>query len=316
MPFDLDLVLTAACFGIGIIVGLTGMGGGALMTPVLVLFFGIPPLAAISSDLVAAAVMKPFGTAVHLRHGSVNKSLVLWLCVGSIPAAFSGVFVLRALGDGAEVSHRISLGLGVALLLAAAGLLVRGYQRLAERARALDGHAPLGPVEHPEVEVRKLRTVLIGAIGGLVVGMTSVGSGSLIIIALMLLYPTLRAANLVGTDLAQAVPLVGSAALAHVFFGDFQLALTASLLVGSIPGVLIGAQLSAKAPSALIRRALGFVLLASGLKLLGLPSDTTAWVLVATLLVAPAAWMVLRRAHGLPALPWQDTRVALPATIQ
>ena len=299
---DLDIWLTLACFGIGIVVGLTGMGGGALMTPVLVLFFNIPPLTAVSSDLVAAAVMKPVGSFVHLRNGTVNLDLVKWLCVGSVPSAFCGVFVIRALGSSEQVDHYTKVALGVALLIAATGLIVRAYIRLVQRARRRDGRMPPEPKGRPEVVVRKVPTVVVGAIGGLVVGMTSVGSGSLIIIALMALYPTLRASELVGTDLLQAVPLVTSAALAHILFGDFKLALTASLLIGSVPGVWIGAHLSSRAPGGLVRRALAFVLFASALKLLDVPTKTTGIILAVAIVVAPVMWMVVRRQHGFPAL--------------
>jgi uncharacterized membrane protein YfcA len=281
------------------------MGGGALMTPVLVLLFGVHPLAAVSSDLVASAVMKPVGSFVHWRHGTVNLTLVRWLCLGSVPAAFAGVLIARALGDSTEVQDIIRIALGVALLIAAAGLALRGYLRLVERARARDGR--LGPLsdERPDVIVRPLATLLVGVVGGLVVGMTSVGSGSLIIIALMALYPGLLANQLVGTDLVQAVPLVMSAALGHLLFGDFQLDVTAALLAGSIPGVFLGARLSSRAPGGLIRRVLAFVLLASALKLLGVSTPMTGLILLGVLLVAPLAWMVVRRRHGFDPLPWR-----------
>ncbi|HEU5265743.1 MAG TPA: sulfite exporter TauE/SafE family protein [Jatrophihabitans sp.] len=306
----MNWTLAAAALGIGIVVGLTGMGGGALMTPVMVLFFGVPPLAAVSSDLVASAVMKPVGSVVHLRRGTVRMELVRWLCVGSVPAAFCGVLIARALGRNSDVQDLVQKALGVALLLAAAGLFARAYLRLAERARHRDGHRAADPTGPPDVRVRPLPTVLIGIIGGVVVGMTSVGSGSLIIIALMLLYPTLRASELVGTDLVQAVPLVASAALGHILFGDLQLSVTAALLLGSIPGAFIGAQLSARLPGALIRRALAFVLLASALKLLGVSTAVTGVVLGALLVLAGPIWMALRRAHGFPAWP---RRERLPA---
>src|SRR5437762_4333115 len=135
----IDPLLAIASFGIGIVVGLTGMGGGALMTPVLVLFFNVAPLAAVSSDLVASAVMKPVGSFVHLRRGTVHLGLVKWLCIGSIPGAFSGVIIARALGKGQEVQDFIRVALGLALLLAAAGLIVRAYLRLVEHARRRDG---------------------------------------------------------------------------------------------------------------------------------------------------------------------------------
>ena len=298
--------MASAALGIGIVVGLTGMGGGALMTPVLVLFFNVPPLAAVSSDLVSAAVMKPVGSVVHLRRGTVRLDLVRWLCVGSVPAAFCGVLVARALGHGGSVDDLVKKALGIALIIAAAGLFVRAYMRLAERAAHRDASREADPVGPPDIRVRPWPTVIIGAVGGLVVGMTSVGSGSLIIIALMWVYPTLRASELVGTDLVQAVPLVASAALGHIFFGDLNLSITGALLVGSIPGAFIGAQLSSRLPGALIRRALAFVLLASALKLLGASNSLTAILLGALVALAGPTWMALRRAHGFPALPQRE----------
>jgi uncharacterized membrane protein YfcA len=145
--------------------------------------------------------------------------------------------------------------------------------------------------------------------------MTSVGSGSLIIIALMLLYPALRASELVGTDLVQAVPLVASAAIGHMIFGDFQLTITTALLIGSIPGAYLGAKLSTRLPAALIRRALGFVLLASALKQLGVPATTTGIILVCVLLLAAPAWMLLRRSHGLPARPVREVEPELVGAV-
>jgi uncharacterized protein len=162
------------------------------------------------------------------------------------------------------------------------------------------------------VDLRVWPTIVVGALGGVVVGLTSVGSGSLIIIALMTLYPTLKASELVGTDLVQAVPLVASAALGHVLFGDFKLDLTTSLLVGCIPGVYIGAHLSAVAPGGLVRRALAFVLLASALKLFNVPNTETAAILLVTLLFAPILWMVVRRRLGYPALSrWKQHEKAM-----
>jgi len=308
---SIDPLLAVASFGIGIVVGLTGMGGGALMTPVLVLFFQVPPLTAVSSDLVASAVMKPVGSIVHLRRGTVHLGLVKWLCVGSIPGAFSGVLIARALGSGQEVQEVIRIALGIALLLAAIGLTIRAYLRLVEHARIRDGRAPPLPQGRPSVDVRVLPTVVVGVIGGIVVGMTSVGSGSLIIIALMALYPSLKASELVGTDLVQAVPLVASAAVGHLLFGDFHLDLTTSLLLGCIPGVWVGAHLSARAPGGLVRRALAFVLLASALKLFSVSNATTGVILLLVALVAPVLWMVVRRRLGFPALApgaWRSNR--------
>ncbi|MEU6999616.1 sulfite exporter TauE/SafE family protein [Nonomuraea sp. NPDC046570] len=281
----IDLPLVAGSFFVAIVVGLTGMGGGALMTPMMMLFFNVPPLAAVSSDLVASAVMKPIGGAVHLRRGTVNLRLVGWLCAGSVPAAFCGVFVARAFGEGEAVQQAVKIALGVALLLAVAGLA----------AKAVIGDRG-GSASAKDIVVRPFPTVLVGTVGGLVVGISSVGSGSLIIVALLGLYPALKANELVGTDLVQAVPLVASAALGHLLYGDFQLDLTLSLLAGSIPGVYLGARISAKAPGGIIRALLAIVLLASALKLLGVGNGTTLWVLAAATLAGATAWRLLPRA--------------------
>lgn len=280
----MDLTLALAGLGVGIVVGLTGMGGGALMTPILVLVFGIPPVAAVSSDLAASAVMKPFGGWVHARRGTVNWKLVGWLCAGSVPSAFCGVLLLRLLGDDETVQHTIKISLGVALLLAAAGLLLKAW---VGRRQQGDGPAVA-------ITVRPLPTLLIGVAGGLIVGLTSVGSGSLIIVALLALYPKLRANDLVGTDLVQAIPLVLSAALGHAFFGDLKLDLAAAVLLGSIPGVLIGARISSRAPGGIVRTALVVVLLASSLKLLDVPTATVGIVTGAAVVAALAVAAVRR----------------------
>src|SRR3954469_19859585 len=272
----MDLTLTLAGLGVGIIVGLTGMGGGALMTPILVLFFGVPPIAAVSSDLAASAVMKPFGGVVHARRGTVNWRMVGWLCLGSVPSAFLGVLLLRLIGDDAAMQRAVKIALGVALLLAAGGLLLKAWSA---RKR------PAGGAVEP-VRVRPLPTVLLGAGGGLVVGLTSVGSGSLIIVILLAMYPRLRANDLVGTDLVQAIPLVLSAVLGHALFGDLQLDIAGAVLVGSIPGVLIGARISSRAPVGVVRVALVVVLLASALKLLDVSTTLTLAVSGTVLAVA------------------------------
>jgi uncharacterized membrane protein YfcA len=291
-----DLTMAIGSFLVAIVVGLTGMGGGALMTPMLVTFFGVPPLAAVSSDLVAAAIMKPVGSYVHLRRGTVNLRLVAWLCVGSIPSAFCGVLVARGLPENSE--DFISNAMGVALLIAAAGLIVRMVQAMRDRASGRDRVTaePGSPAseEPPALKVRPVPTAIVGAVGGLIVGITSVGSGSLIIVALLALYPALKANQLVGTDLLQAVPLVASAALGHLLFGDFQLSITTALLAGSIPGVYLGARISSRAPGTLIRRALTFVLIASALKMFGMPVTALAWTMVGMILLAAGGWILIR----------------------
>lgn len=274
-------MITLAGALVGFVVGLTGMGGGALLTPILVLFLGIDPLTAVSSDLVAAMVMKPVGGAVHMRRGTVNYGLVGWLMLGSIPAAFGAVIVLTRFADQAAVSSIIKTAIGVALLFASAALIVKGA--LAARRQASDANAV--------IKVKPIATLLIGVFGGTVVGLTSVGSGSLMIVFLMLIYPRLSTRALVGTDLVQAVPLVGSAAAAHLLFGHVQLGITASLLVGALPAVYLGARISSKARDGLIRPVLAVVLIASGLKLLAVPNEVVAITLLA---VATALFVVLR----------------------
>jgi uncharacterized protein len=323
----LDPPVAVAGLLVGFTVGLTGMGGGALMTPILILLFKVQPLAAVSSDLVAAVVMKPVGGGVHLRRGTVNLSLVRWLMVGSVPAAFAGVLLLRLLGDGQAIQARVREALGAALVLAAASLAVKAALQ-ARAARAATGPggaepreprpgqaaapgeprpAEPRPGEPAPFRARKGLTVLVGILGGLVVGMTSVGSGSLMIVLLMLLYPALSSAELVGTDLVQAIPLVGSAAFGHVLFGDFKLDLTASLLLGSLPGVYLGARVSSRARDALIRPALALILLASGLKLLGLGIVQLALVVAGVALLAAAVSVGLSRGA------YTGPRLAAPA---
>jgi uncharacterized membrane protein YfcA len=284
---------------VGFVVGLTGMGGGALMTPILVLLFRVQPLAAVSSDLVASAVMKPIGGAVHLRHGTVNRRLVGWLAAGSVPAAFLGVVVLRLLGSGAAIQDHIEVAMGIALLFSVVAMCVKAVLNLRRRSGAAgDGVRPGGD----PVAIRPLPTVVIGAAGGLLVGMTSVGSGSLIIVLLLMLYPQLRTSELVGTDLVQAVPLVTAAALGQLLFGDFHLGLTTSLLAGSLPGVFVGARASTRAPGNLIRAALGFVLTASALKLLDVSTAHTAALLAVTGVAGPLLWRYVKATDGLRSL--------------
>ncbi|MFC3985776.1 sulfite exporter TauE/SafE family protein [Streptosporangium jomthongense] len=286
----IDIPLAAGSFIVAIIVGLTGMGGGALMTPMMLLFFNVPPLAAVSSDLVASAVMKPVGGVVHMRRGTVNLRLVGWLCAGSVPAAFCGVFAARAFGDGEQVQEVVKYALGVALLLAVVGLVTKAWMSRDDQGKA--------SAELSSIVVRPIPTLLVGTVGGLVVGISSVGSGSLIIVALLALYPALKANQLVGTDLVQAVPLVASAALGHLLFGDFQLSITTSLLVGSIPGVYIGARISAWAPGGVIRALLAVVLLASAFKLLGVGNTALLWSVGGMSVVGAVAWSLLRNRGG------------------
>jgi uncharacterized membrane protein YfcA len=287
----LDGWIALAGLAVGFVVGLTGMGGGALMTPLLVLLFKVQPLAAVSSDLVAAFVMKPVGAGVHLRRGTVDLRLVKWLVIGSVPSAFCGALLLDQLGDGNVVQDRTKILLGGALLVAAGSMALK---QLVGRGRVV----PDAPIV-----IRPLPTLLVGLAGGLIVGLSSVGSGSLMIVMLLALYPTLSASQLVGTDLVQAIPLVGAAALGHLLFGDFHLDVTTSLLIGALPGVYVGARVSSRAPDALIRPVLVVVLVASAMKLLGVPNAAVGGFLA---MAAVAAGVVVyrtraRAAAGVPA---------------
>ncbi|MCA1194346.1 sulfite exporter TauE/SafE family protein [Saccharopolyspora sp. 6V] len=239
----------------GSLVGLTGMGGGALTMPLLTVVFGVPPLAAVSTDLVAGAVMKPVGAAVHLRRRTAHLPTVGLLCLGSLPCALLGSLLAGRLGAGTgAVLKGVS---AAAVLLAAVTLVVR--MRL-DRGRPASGAAP---------RIRPVPAVLLGAAAGFVVGTTSVGSGSIVIVCLLLLDRAMSSARLVGTDLVQAVPLVLVAALGHLLHGQVDLGLVGSLLAGSLPGVLAGSLLSARIPDRPVRVLLGGMLAASGAMLAG-----------------------------------------------
>jgi uncharacterized protein len=270
---------------VGLLVGLTGAGGGALMTPMLILLFSVKPAAAISSDLVAAVVMRPVGAFVHLRRGTVNLRLVGWMVVGSVPAAFLGAWLLHEMGGGSDVE----IALGAALLVGAAAMVFRSWlDRKTKTERNSDVK---------EITIRPVPTVLIGIAGGLIVGMTSVGSGSLMIVLLLFLYPLLPAGRLVGTDLTQAVPLTAAAALGALAFGHVEFGVTGAIIVGSVPAVLIGSLLSSRAPDRFIRPAITFVIFASGLKYVGVGTTQLGWILCLVLLAAGAYWLWREARH-------------------
>ncbi len=299
---SIDLPLVVGGLLVGFVVGLTGMGGGALMTPMLIFVFRVDPLTAVSSDIVASLFMKPAGAIVHLRRRTVNLQLVLWLCLGSVPAAFSGALLIRALPFGDSLDEALKMVLGIALLVASAGLVVRAVLGMLQRRTAL-GEGPARPT-NADVVVKKVPTLVLGMVAGLLVGMTSVGSGSIIIVVLLLLYPALKASQLVGTDLVQAVPLVAAASLGHLLYGNFSFGITTSLLIGAIPGAWFGAHVSSRAPGGLIRRALAILLLASGLKLLGASIPVVVGAALAALVLGNLLWIVVReRIKKLPPKP-------------
>lgn len=285
MHLDGAIILAGAI--VGFAVGLTGVGGGALMTPVLVLLLGVTPSAAVSSDLVASVFMKPIGGAVHLRRGTVHLRLVLWMLLGSVPAAFAGAATLNAVAHGKALQNDIELALGAALLLAVGGIALRS-------ATARRSSAASGAEAERFPPVRPLPTLAIGVVGGFIVGMTSVGSGSLMIVALMFLYPRLTGKQLVGTDLVQSVPLVIAGAAGQLVFGHVEFGLTTSLLVGSLPAVYLGARLSAVAPTGFLRPAIAVLLLGSGLKLVHVPTVWIGAALLVSLVVAVGGTVMLR----------------------
>jgi uncharacterized membrane protein YfcA len=283
----LDPYIVLGSAVVGFLVGMTGAGGGALMTPMLILLFGVKPSTAISSDLVAAVLMRPVGAAVHLRRGTVNMRLVAAMVAGSVPMAFLGTYLLHLMGRSSAAEKRVQTALGAALLLGAAAMVLRFV--LDRRS----GQGRTGVVH--QVELRPVRTVLIGMVGGLVVGLTSVGSGSLMIVLLLFVYPSIGANQLVGTDLTQAVPLTAAAALGALAFGHVEISVTTSLIIGSMPAVLIGSLLSSWAPDRYVRPVITFVIFASGLKYVGVGTYVLGWTLCAVLAAAGAAWLVYAR---------------------
>jgi uncharacterized protein len=294
-----DLLTTSALsvlvvsFGVGIVVGLTGMGGGALMTPALI-FLGINPTAAVANDLVAASVNKSVGAAVHWRVGKPNLRLAGLLMIASVPTAFAGAFIVQAVGDVANQEDFLKRALGVALLFTASTYMLRMYLQL----RYVSG----GNVVHSgDPKLRIVPTLLVGGLGGLLVGITSVGSGSVIMVSLLLLYPTLSALRLVGTDLVQAVPLVLSAAISHVIVDGVQWAVLIPLIVGGSPGTFLGARLANWVSQSVIRRGIVIVLTLTGLNMLGVPPEWVGIAGAAMLLLGPLLWGFVRQTRGLPA---------------
>lgn len=307
-----DLITTtffailAAGFIVGVVVGLTGMGGGALMTPALI-FLGVGDAATVvTADLTAAAVYKTGGAIVHSREGSPSFDLAKWLILGSVPFALLGPHIVAWFTDPENIDTVLKMCIGFALLLAAATYALRLYINL-RRVRTGGDHGD------PNPRIRPVPTLLVGALGGLLVGVTSVGSGSVIMVALLMLYPGLAAVRLVGTDLVQAVPLVLAAAISNIALHGLDWGLTIPLVLGSVPGTLIGAKIAPRVPQSVIRRGIVIVLTMSGLALLdkagwgplGAGEDDTHPMLIgfiglAMLVLVPVTWGLLRKGLGMP----------------
>lgn len=244
---------------VGTLVGLTGVGGGSLMTPILILLFGIPPVAAVGTDLLYAAATKTVGSFVHGAHHTIEWRIVGRLALGSVPAAVITLLVLNTLGiDSHKANTLVSDVLGVALLVTSAALIFR--------KRLLSFYArTVGPLS-PKLTFRC--TVATGAVLGMLVASSSVGAGALGVTALILLYPELPAVRLVGSDIAHAVPLTLVAGTGHWLLGNINFTLMATLLMGSIPGILIGSVLAPRVPELYLRRAMAVVLAIVAVKLL------------------------------------------------
>ncbi len=258
----LDLVLIAAGAVVGMLVGLTGTGGGALMTPMLVLAFGVAPATAIASDLVATVLMRPVGALVHWRRHKVDGRVVALLCSGSLPAAIVGTYVMHRLGTGSAtvVPQRL---LGGALVIGASAMAIRQvFARATPRVSDCRGAAAA--------------TVVTGVLGGFLVGLTSVGAGSIMMMALALLYPSMSSDRLVGTDLAQSVPLALGASVGALIFGHVSLSVTVAVATGAVPATYLGALISSKRASDAVRPLIAGIVLLSGLHYLGVATPSLA----------------------------------------
>lgn len=273
----LDVLLILASAVVGLLVGITGTGGGAVMTPMLVLLFGVAPSAAIASDLVATLVMRPAGALVHWRRHTVQRRVAALLCVGSVPSAFLGTFVMDRIGTSANAELDLRHLLGVALVVGGAAMFARPF--LGAGASSESG----------TLVVRTIPTVLTGVVGGFMVGLTSVGAGSLMMAALVLLYPSMSGSELVGTDLAQSVPLAFGATMGSLLFGHVGLDLTVAVIIGAVPATFVGSLISSRSANRFIRPLITVAVLMSGLKYLGLGSNVLVVALVAVVALALAS---------------------------
>jgi uncharacterized membrane protein YfcA len=297
----MDPALIAFGLGVGVLVGMTGIGGGSLMTPLLILVFGIKPVTAVGTDLAYGAVTKTVGGFKHFRQRTVDLSLSTWMAFGSVPAAISGVWVLDALekAHGADFDDLLLTILAAALLLCGAATLGRALflKQMVERER-----------ERIDLRARhKVAAVTLGVFVGFVLGVTSAGSGALIAVGLILMF-RLVPRRVVGTDVFHAAILLWAAAAAHIVAGNVDFALAGTILIGSVPGVWLGSHWSVRVPIGALRTALALLLIGSGLGLLakagtGVPDAAlAAFPALVGVLVAGAA-LRDRRARRAPPRP-------------
>lgn len=257
----MDLGFIISGFLVGMLVGVTGVGGGSLMTPLLVFLFGFKPVVAVGTDLLFAAITKTGGVFVHHgNHKSVEWRIVGLLAAGSLPASVATLFVLNHFARiGKEITHVITFSLGIALILTALALIFRA--QLQKAGKSSEEHVP-GRFHHLQAPA----TVVTGVVLGSLVTLSSVGAGALGTVALLFLYPRLSTLKVVGTDLAHAIPLTAVAGFGHWQLGHVDFTLLGSLLVGSLPGIWIGSHLSAKIPEKVLRPVLAGVLMLIGFK--------------------------------------------------
>ena len=277
---------------------MTGSGGGALLTPALILFLHVQAKTAVASDLVATLFMRPTAASVHLRRKTVHWQIVQWLAIGSVPAAFVSGWVAHSAITTSQNKTVLEPLVGIALLLSGAAAVARRVARSKAKASGAGAIPTVGSAEM--TSSRKVACVLIGLFGGAVVGFTSVGSGTLMLVALGFTFPLLAPADLVGTDLVQAVPLVAAAALGHLMGGDLKLSLTTSIIIGGIPGAFVGALISRSIPQVPLGLIVAGVIFGSGLALVGWGRWDIVLPLTALFLVALWMW---RRRGSVPSEP-------------
>jgi uncharacterized membrane protein YfcA len=256
----MDIALIGFGLGVGVLVGMTGIGGGSLMTPMLILVFGVTPVTAIGSDLAYAAVTKTVGGFKHWRQHTVDARLSSWMAIGSVPAAVTGVYVLDLLEDwaGRDFDNTLITILACALLITGAATMVRNF---------LKGMDARERESIPMERRHKIAAVAMGASVGFVLGVTSAGSGALIAVGLILLF-RLTPQRVVGTDVFHAAIVLWAAGLAHVSAGNVDFGLVGNILIGSIPGVWLGSHWSVRVEPAVLRATLALVLMGAGLALL------------------------------------------------
>ena len=243
---------------VGLIVGLTGVGGGSLMTPLLVLGFGFSPATAVGTDLLYAALTKAGGTVAHHKKSNINWRIVALLGAGSVPASLITLYVLHSVGPAsAKFNSIVMTTLGVALILTALSIILRGLFQAQTRPREV--------VQNISISTQAaVNTIIVGVLLGILVTVSSVGAGALGTLALFILYPRLSTRQIVGTDIAHAVPLTLIGGLGHAALGTVNYALLGSLLLGSLPGIWLGSHLSSHVPERILRSLLATMLLIIG----------------------------------------------------